>query len=351
VSKIAQRLRQQAVQCTTYGSPLTGALLEGAAADYQAGGVMRHLLDPHADEPSGSVLSLRLAGAMHRLVLERKAPELALHYPSVGGTAPVQDLWPAAERACREHLDELRELVSRPVQTNEVGRSAALYGALLMIGGPIRLLEIGASAGLNLRCDAYAYPLVPGMTYGDRHSALRLVEPWTGTFKPAPTSPEIVQRTGCDPRPIDPSTVDGRLTLTSYVWADQLDRLERLRAAIKIARRIPAPLRQAGALDFLTWELSELPADTTTVVWHSLAWQYIDPAERAAVNDVLSAAGARATDTSRLARVSLEPHRVGTGDTAFQVRVQTWPGGARVHVADAHGHGPPVRWLGASLNT
>lgn len=344
------RLRQQAAQCASYGSPLMEALLNGAADDFRSAGVVTDLLAPHADDPAGSVPSLRFAGALHRLVLERKAPELALHYPSVGGTAPAEDLWPAAERTCREHLDELRELVKRTVQTNEVGRSAALYGALLMIGGPIRLLEIGASAGLNLRCDSYAYALSAGRVYGDLSSPLRLVDPWNGTIASASSFPEIVERTGCDPNPIDAATLDGRTTLTSYVWADQVERLERLRAGIKIARRVPAVVEKAGALDFLTRALAELPEGLTTVVWHSVIWQYVDPDERAAVDALLAEAGARATDTQRLARVSLEPQRVGGGDYTFQVHVQTWPGGERVHVANASGHGPPVLWNGARLD-
>jgi hypothetical protein len=88
----------------------------------------------------------------------------------------------------------------------------------------------------------------------------------------------------------------------------------------------------------------------TTVVWHSLVWQYVHPDERAAINDVLSEAGARPTPARRLARVSLEPQRVGGDDFTFQVHVQTWPGGTRTHVANALGHGPPVHWLGASLD-
>ena len=133
-----------------------------------AGGVVRDLLAAHEDEPSGSVPSLRLAGALHRLVLERRAPELALHYPSVGGTAPVEEVWPAARARRREHLEALRALLARPVQTNEVGRSAVLYGALVLLGGPVRLLEVGASAGLNLRCDRFAYDVGAGEVLGDR---------------------------------------------------------------------------------------------------------------------------------------------------------------------------------------
>ena len=87
MTDLPKRFRAQAEQCARHGSPLTAALLHGAADDDEAGGPTRELLAPVADEPSGSVVSLRFAGALHRLVLERKAPELALHYPSVGGTA------------------------------------------------------------------------------------------------------------------------------------------------------------------------------------------------------------------------------------------------------------------------
>jgi hypothetical protein len=346
-NRLEQRLRRQAAQCAEFGSPLTGALLEGAADDYVAGGVMADLLEPHAEEPAGSVLSLRLAGSMHRLVLERKAPELALHYPSVGGTAPVEQLWPAAERAAREHLDELRALVTRPVQTNEVGRAAALVGALALLGGRIRLLELGSSAGLNLRCDAFAYDVAPDQVLGDPDSPVRLVRPWDGVLPDG--SFDVTSRRGCDPDPIDTSTPDGRLTLTSYVWGDQVERLERLRAAFEVAARLPASVEQSGALAFLTRELADLPEGSTTVVWHSVVWQYVDPAERAAVDALLERVGSRATSTAPLARVSLEPERVGE-DFTFRVHVQRWPDGERVHVADALGHGPPVRWTGARID-
>ncbi len=346
MNDLEERLRRQAEQCRGHGSPLTGALLEGAADDLAAGGVVADLLGRHADEPSGSVPSLRLAGSMHRLVLDRKAPELALFYPSVGGTADVEGVWPAAERTIRDNLDELRMLVTNPVQTNEVGRSAALYGALQLLGGPIRLLEVGASAGLNLRCDAFAYDVADGQVLGDAASPVRLVRPWERPFPVARQPVEVLLRKGCDPKPLDPGTTEGRLTLTSYVWGDQVDRLERLRGALHVADRVPASVTPEGALDFLSRELAEPATGLTTVVWHSVVWQYVDPAERRAVDALMVRAGRNATADARLARVTLEPERVGDGNFTFRVHVQLWPHGDRVHVADALGHGPPVRWTG-----
>ena len=286
---------------------------------------MADLLAPHADEPSGSVPSLRLAGSLHRLVLEGKAPELASYYPSVGGTAPPAEVWPVAERTCREQFAELQRLVALPVQTNEVGRAAALYGALALLGGRVRLLEIGASAGLNLRCDHFAYDVADGVVLGDPTSDVHLVRPWEGTTPPYDVVPEVVERRGCDPAPVDPATTEGRLTLTSYVWGDQVDRLARLRGALAVAAQVPATVEHAGALGFLSRELAALPGGVTTVVWHSVVWQYVAPAEQRAVDALFEQVGDGATEAAPLARVSLEPERVGGGDFIFRVHLRRWP--------------------------
>lgn len=338
MSSLVERFRAQAAGCRSYGSVLTGALLEGAAADLEQGGVVADLMGPHAQDPSGSVPALRFAGSLHRLVLQGCAPALAAHYPSVGGTAPVEHVWPAAREAVGEHLDELRVLVRRTVQTNEVGRSAVLLGVLQLVTGPVRLLEVGASAGLNLRCDRFAYE-VGDEVLGDPGSPVRLAQPWEGSPPPY-RGTQVVARRGCDPNPLDPTTEEGRLTLTSYVWPDQLARLSRLRAALDVARQVPVEVERAGALEFLQREL-DCGTDLTTVVWHSVVWQYLHPDERAAVDALLEQC------EGSVVRASMEPSVIG-GDHVFQVHLRR-AGHAPVHVADCHGHGPPVRWTGAGL--
>jgi hypothetical protein len=354
VDRLEHRLRRQAEDCASYGSALLQALLSGAADELADGGIVADLLGPHAEDPVGSALPLRFAGALHRLVLERRAPELALHYPSVGGSAPVEAVWPAAERACREHLDLLRELVRRPVQTNEVGRSAVLVGVLAHVaaatGLPVRLLEVGASAGLNLRCDAYRYDVAGGVVLGDADSPVRLRQPWADGPHPSGPVPRVVQRAGCDPAPVDPTTGEGRLTLTSYVWADQRERLERLRGALAVAARVPADVTARGAADWVR-EVLATPVDgVATVLWHSVVRQYLDADERTAMASSVSAAGRRATAGAPLVHAAMEPERFGERDVVFRVHAGLWPGpGAPVHLADCHGHGPPVRWTGSVL--
>jgi hypothetical protein len=320
-----------------------GDLLEGAADDMAAGGPTSELLGPLEHDPSGSVPALRFAGGLHRLVLERRAPALAVHYPSVGGTPG--DVWPAARAVVQEHLDELRELVRRPVQTNEVGRSSVLLGGLLHVatstGLPVRLLEVGASGGLNLSVDRFRHEVADGVVLGEPASPVVLRAPWQGRLPDVDVPVHLVERRGCDPHPLDPSSADDRLTLTSYVWADQVDRFERLRGALQVAAAAPERVERLGGAAFLERELHPREG-VATVVWHSVVWQYLPPEERARLLACLEVAGGRATQAAPVVLLSLEPEHLEHG--GFVLRLRAWPGGQDRVLADAHGHGPPVVW-------
>ncbi len=89
------------------------------------------MLEGHETDPFGSVLALRFMAAAHRLVLRGEAPALARHYASAGGDAAAGDAWPDFRAVMADHAAELRELIDLPMQTNEVGRSAALLGGFL----------------------------------------------------------------------------------------------------------------------------------------------------------------------------------------------------------------------------
>jgi hypothetical protein len=343
VPPLVDRLREQSSSCRRMGSPLTADLLSGAADDLGAGGAVADLLGPLEDDPPGSVPALRFTGALHRLVLERRAPGLAVHYPSVGGTPG--DVWPAARAVVEEHLDELRELVRRPVQTNEVGRSSALLGGLLHVaaatGLPVRLLEVGASGGLNLSVDRFRHEVADGVVLGDPASPVVLDAPWQGRLPDASVPLRLVERRSCDPDPLDPSSTQDRLTLTSYVWPDQVGRFERLRGALQVAAAAPERVERLGGGAFLERELHPREG-VVTVVWHSVVWQYVPPDERSRIRSAIEAAGHRATPVAPVAHLWLEPEHEDSG--GFVLRLRTWPGGEQRLLADAQGHGPPVVW-------
>src|SRR3712207_3848385 len=94
-------LRTQAQACSDLGSPMYAELLTRCAADVEAGGPTAQVLEGHEADPGPSALGLRLLGSVHRLVLERRAGELAAFYPSVGGTWEPAAGWRAFSAVVR----------------------------------------------------------------------------------------------------------------------------------------------------------------------------------------------------------------------------------------------------------
>jgi hypothetical protein len=338
---IPDRLRWQAEWCGRLGSPLYKRLFVHAADDYDAGGPVRQILAGSDRDPSGSALALRLAGAVHRLVLSGRATDLAAHYPSAGGR-PEEDAWDAFRATLESDAAELRDLLDRPVQTNEVGRAAALVGGFLLVASrtalPLAILEIGASAGLNLRWDHFRYE-ARGETWGPEDSPVRLC-----TFEAPPTPPfhvraRVVERRGCDANPVDPTTEDGRLALMSYVWPDQTARFRALKGALRIAGRVPATVERARATEWLERALATPRRGAATVVFHSIVWQYLSEEDRARVTSLLYEAGARASDDAPIAWLRMEP-----GGEQAAVHLTSWPGGDTELIAESGYHGSPVTW-------
>jgi hypothetical protein len=332
------------------GSPLYAGLLELVADDVTAGGPAAEILAGYARAPGADAVALRLMGGVHRLVLQRRAPELAMFYPSVGGTGDATDpaaAWSALRSVLAGHRGELMSLLDQAPQTNEVGRAAALLGGLHHLlawrDSPVRLAEIGASAGLNLWADLFRVDRRGGLSVGPAGSPVRLSGAWEGTPPPDAAPLRVVERLGCDTAPLDPRTTEGRLRLTSYVWPDQRDRLGRLRGALALAADRPFPVRRQGAADFLA-DLRLVPG-TTTVLWHSVMWQYLPADEQAEAGRLLDALGESATEDARFAHLSFEPSRPAPGkDSDFLVRLRTWPGDQERVLGHAHPHGLPTTW-------
>jgi hypothetical protein len=343
-ARTARMLRLQSGACRELGSPLYGDLLQHAADDLQAGGVVAEVLDGFLDDQLRRALALRLLGGVHAVVLSGRAPALAAFYPSAGGTAERRRgsprAWTAFQGVLADFRGEVRSWLDHPPQTNEVGRAAALIGGLRHIAAkasmPVRLVEIGASAGLNLRADRFCVPGLAG-SYGDRRSPVVLTGGWLGDSPPE-SQIEVVERIGGDLAPIDPRTDDGRLKLTAYIWPDQAERLARLRGALTIAAQVPAELRTESAP--ATVARTSLERGTWTVLWHSIFRQYLDEAQRAELVNRVAGLGATATAQARFAYLYLEQSSAG----GCRVTLTTWPGEHRRVLGSAPAHGLPVLW-------
>ena len=341
----ADRFDQQAAACHGLGSPLYGRLLHLIAEDIRADGPSWAVMAERADLRFGQAGPLRLVGAAHRLALAGRAPGWARLLPSCGGAVPAGD-----DRLREEWLsmvgsfgDDLRVGLDREVQTNEVARSAGLGLALARTGFPaVRLVELGCSGGLNLRLDRFRIDLggdrLAGPVLGDPASVVRLAPAVDGAVGDGPALPVVEDRIGIDPHPVDPTSEDGRLTLLSFVWPDQAERLERVAGAIAIAREVPADLRATSDTAAALAEV--LDERRPTVVQHSIVWQYVPTDMRWKVTEAIEAAGRVATAGAPLGWVRYEPDEWNRGRASVWLR--TWPGGGDRLVAHADFHG---RWI------
>ena len=245
--------------------------------------------------------------------------------------------------------DEVRAVMrARRTQTNEVGRCAVLLPALPP--GPLALVEVGASAGLCLLFERYAYEF--GSTrLGAASSAVRLRCAATGPIPLPPAIPRIVWRRGLDVRPIDVHDDDAVLWLLACVWPEHHERRRRLESAIAVARADPPVVRAGDLVDDLPALLAEAPGDAQLVVFHSAVLSYVSRERRQALADALAQASKR-RDIIWLANEAIGvvpelPAVTPSGALRFLVARTRFANGQRRSelLALAHPHGAELAWL------
>ena len=319
---------------------LYGALLAEMADDWEVGGVTREIFHGWEDTPARQFPQLRMLAGLFRVVLRGDAPQLEGFYPALGGDFDHHDAWAMVRPVLGAHAEELHESLREAPQTNEPARTVALLVGLAHAVRRtglrrVRLLEPGASAGLGLLVDHYRFE-GDGWAAGPEASPL-VVEHCAATGF-VPEAIEVVDRRGCDVAPVDAATEEGAVYLTSFVWPWQLDRHERLAAALAVAREHPVVVDRAPASTWVDQRLAD-PVDdgVLTVVWHSVTRLYWPPEETAAMTEAVD----RARGRIPVVHVAMEhPPAPAEGD----------PGMPLVTVDDdvvatCDHHGPPVRLL------
>jgi hypothetical protein len=333
-------------------SPLYHLLLGHAVEDAEQHGICAQVLaeTPDGVDPVLDALPLRFLGGVHRLVLDGEAPDLARFYPSAGGHFVPDDLradpGPVFLATVAEHRDRVAKALARTVQTNEVGRCASLLPGFLAVaestGLPLRVLELGASAGLNLRWDQYRYEGgAGGSAWGDGKAPLTFVDVFVDPLPRLDVEAHVVERRGCDRNPIDATTLEGRQLLRSFVWPDQLERLAALDAALGLAPSIPVDVDHADAADWVAEQLGRAVDGVATVLFQSIVWQYLSPETRRAVRDTVNAAGSRATPHAPVAWLRMEPG--ANPAKGAEIRLRQWPGEDERVIGITGYHGRPVR--------
>ncbi len=324
-STLPYALRSQAAQCARLGSILYSGILERAAAELDAGmgGICIQLLRDFSLDPPGSALALRFLGAVNRLVLEGKAPDLVPCYS--GEILDMDETWSRFTQVLQACQQELPALIRRPVRINEVGRASALLPGFLYVAGqtglPLRLLEVGAGAGLNLRWDRYFYES-PNQAWGDPLSPVMLRGAYRLNHPSLGGTARIAERRGCDDEPLHAAVEADRLTLLSFVWPDRPERVQRMRAALDLAQLEPVALDAERAEEWIEKQLKRPAGQCATVVFHCVFLDNLSPQARARFQFVMEEAGKRATSDAPLAWLRMEP-----GGVEAEVRLRIWPGG------------------------
>jgi hypothetical protein len=239
-----------------------------------------------------------LFAAAHYLLLAEPSQPLAAAYPSLGGAdRPSPRFFALFRDFCLARAAPLGALLrERITQTNEVRRCALLLPAFAlaqhMAGGlPLALVEVGASAGLNLNFDRYAYDYGAGRV-GDRDSQVAITTELRGPLRPAVPAelPAVASRVGLDLSPIAHDDEDGLRWLSALIWPEHSQRFHNLRAAIELAQRQPPPLIAGDALELLPELLAEQPAETALCVYHTFVTYQFSPAQRERLDSILRAA-------------------------------------------------------------
>lgn len=340
---VRDAFENQARFCDRSGTILTAQVVRSlAAALDETTETGRRTLGWSGDpRGAGDSVPLRLAGGMHALARRGADARLARLY-----AGDMADADAIVAHVLRRHDQALVPWLDSPPQTNETGRAAPIMAGLLLLAAeyrlPFELLELGASAGLNLNLDRFGFRL-GGTSAGDADSPVQLRPSWAGSSPPS-HDVVVISRLGVDQNPIRIADSTERERLIAYCWADQVERMQRLEAALSLADRFPPPLDQGDAADFAEHCLAEPQRNgVVQVIYHTIFWTYLPPEKQARIRAALARAGGAATLERPLAWLRYELN--GEGGVA-ELHLQQWPGGRNRHLATGHPHATRIVWHG-----
>ena len=288
-------------------SPLYQVLSRTVAAD-------EDLLDLAAEARPGQQPANMLMAATHLLVLKDPGLPFARFFASVRGDDAEPPEGAGAEFAafCAEHRDELtRILRERLVQTNVPRRGVAVRLAMREVArrtpGPVTLLEIGPSAGIQLLFDRWALE-TGGRRFGPADAPLTLRTEWRADGPPPDLDdlPPVRDRLGVDLHPVDATDPAQRLWLQALVWPEHRDRFAELATALDAVAADPPTILEGDAIEMLPrLDEERLAGDIPLVVFHAMVRIHVASDRRPAFDSSIAALGRR----RRVLHVSMEPAR------------------------------------------
>ena len=301
---------------------------------------------PHQPPPN------MLFGAVQYLLLQGVAHPLAAHYPIVsGGPRPMAPAAGDFRDFCRAHAGDIAELVrTRRTQTNVVRRCTCLVPAFSVVskeahGRPLHLIDLGASAGLNLNIDRYGVRYTRAgremLRWGDPGAVVQLEAELRGDGLPALEQHIAVGgRVGVDLDPIDALDPEALLWLRALIWPEHLERHQRLVDAAEELRAHPVRLLGGDAVQALPDLLAAAPGDEALTVYTTVALYQFPRAARERMERTLVEAGR----SRPVWRVALE------GMDTMELTLTRYRDGSAAPtelLATASPHGWWLEWVGS----
>ncbi len=343
--RLSQAFVEYADEAARGGEPLYAALSTAISGD-------REMLGLANRARIGQPVPNLLFASVHYLLLKGAQDALREYYPNLAESPlPSEDAFQAFRAFCLAHREAVQALLrDRLVQTNEVRRSAMLVPAFEVVARthgrtPLALVELGASAGLNLLWDRYAFDYGGGRTCGRPGSSVRIAcEPRGGLFPPLPSEPlRVAFRLGVDLNPVDLRDPDAILWLQALTRPSETGRRELLEEAAALARDNPPKVVRGDAIGSLEPVLSEAPPETVLCVFHSYFANQIGEPNRRRLAEALRAFSKRRD----VERISLEYGWTEKRDLLELESLCQGTGTSRV-LAACDNRGAWIEWLDAS---
>jgi hypothetical protein len=344
-------LKLQAGACAAMGSPFSGALLDRTAEALPDDPSLQEVFRPWAEAGRRDIFddaaALRWLAALHDAALEAPNSPLAQAYPGPDRPGDPARAWPLVQEFMRAQTERMVDFMRHEPQTNEVRRSAVLLPGFLAVaaetGLPLRTLELGASAGLNQLWDRRRYRLGDVGQWGPGEARVVIDTDWRGGATPLDARIQVLERAACDRSPVALADPAQRRRLKAYVWPDQMDRVARLDAAVAEALDVGVAVEREDAVVW-TRRNAAPRLGVTTVVFHSVFFQYMPAESQAALIETLDGFGAQANEAAPFAWLRMEP--APANPAVMELRLTLWPDGRERVLATAHPHGAWVEWNG-----
>lgn len=307
-----------------HGSPLYRSLATFIADDPELMEVIEKI--DHRPQPN------LLFGAVQFLLMKGEEAALREHYASLVDDPRAPEV---AGRPFKDFVLEHEEWIvdtanTRYTQTNEIKRCAALLPAVWETGlERFHLIEIGASAGLNLAMDLYRYRWSE-VEWGPDDSQV-LLDAASRGVQVKPRGFHAMTRTGLDLNPIDVDDEDERDWLMALIWPEHHERRARLASALEIAATVPIEMVPGDASETLVGVVTSLPGDEPVIVMNSMVLIQFTRSQREALYRAVEESGRDRV----VRRVSFE--FLAAGDDWVTISADQGRGLAQIGRAHPHG--------------